>query len=95
MDPDNATLKSGLEEAERAKQAASGGGGGGLFGAQFMAKLATNPNTRAYMGQPDFLAMMREISADPSNLNKHLGDPRFQEALQVSALQGSMRLCHM
>lgn len=85
LDPDNTGLKNGMEEAEAAEHSrgAGGGGLGGMFGPEFMAKLAMNPKTRAYLGQPDFQAMMKDLSVNPGSLSKHMGDPRFQAALQV------------
>jgi len=44
---------------------------------------AQNPQTRGYLSQPDFVAMMQDMSSNPGNMNKYLGDPRFQAALQV------------
>lgn len=48
-----------------------------------MTKLMMNPETRPFLEQPDFLAMIRECAADPSKLTTHIGDARFQKAMQV------------
>ncbi|KAK9823595.1 hypothetical protein WJX72_004113 [[Myrmecia] bisecta] len=88
LDPNNAQMQESLEEAEAAKAGASGGPAGGLGGMfsspDFFAKLTTNPQTRAYLGQPDFMAMMQDVGRNPQNMSKYLSDPRFQNALQVA-----------
>ena len=44
IDPSNAQLKDGLQSVTRAQSNGGGGGGlGGLFGPEFMARLAMNP----------------------------------------------------
>ena len=44
LDPSNAQLKDGLQSVKRAQSGGSSGGGlGGLFGPEFMARLAMNP----------------------------------------------------
>ena len=44
-----------------------------------------DPKTRGYLGQPDFQAMMQDLSSNPSSLSKYMNDPRFQAALSVRA----------
>lgn len=56
LDPSNEGLKKALQEAEAAGKKSPMAG---LFGPQFMAKLATNPKTRAYLSQPDFMQMIQ------------------------------------
>lgn len=75
LDPSNQQMAESLEDSRRAK---SGGGGPNLFGGDFTAKLAMNPQTRPFLSQPDFLAMLRDISSDPQSMSKYLNDPRFQ-----------------
>jgi hypothetical protein len=48
-------MKASLEDAQRSKRSALGGG---LFGPDFLARLAVNPETRGFMAQPDFVAMI-------------------------------------
>ena len=85
LDPSNEQLKSGLEDAESARASARRGPpGGGLFSQpEVLSRLATNPTTRAYLSQPDFMEMMQAINRDPSAMQRYLGDDRFQTALQV------------
>lgn len=54
-----------------------------MFGPQFMTKLMMNPETKPFLEQPDFLAILRDVAADPSKLTTHIGDPRFQKAMSV------------
>ena len=56
LDPNNDGLKKALQEAEAAGKKSPMAG---LFGPQFMAKLATNPKTRSYLSQPDFMQMLQ------------------------------------
>ena len=89
-EPDNALLKSGLEDVELAMNAKKGSDDWmrqivDMFRApDLMAKLATNPATRGYLSQPDFIAMLSEVQKDPSALNKHLADPRMMNVLSVA-----------
>jgi stress-induced-phosphoprotein 1 len=76
LDPENALLKSGLADAKRAsmqpKQQSS------PFGPQFLAKLATDPRTRGFLAQPDFLGLLQQVQRDPNNIGLFLKDPRMQ-----------------
>nr|GFA03661.1 hypothetical protein [Tanacetum cinerariifolium] len=94
IDPNNEALKSGLAEAERAASSArrgSGPGGpggagnlfGDAFGPEMWAKLTADPATRLFMSQPDFVAMMKDLQRNPSNLNLYLKDQRVMQALSV------------
>ncbi|PRW58562.1 Heat shock STI [Chlorella sorokiniana] len=87
LDPSNAQLKHGLEDAKAAAASAAGGfagPAGGLFAQpEVLARLTTNPQTRAFLGQPDFMQMLQDINRNPDAMQKYLGDERFQLALQV------------
>jgi stress-induced-phosphoprotein 1 len=84
-DAANEQLKQGLADAK----AASAGPGptkgwGSIFSSpEYIAKLATDPRTKPLMAQPDFLSMIRDVNANPRNMEKYLADERFQEALAV------------
>lgn len=86
LDPDNGQLQQGLQAAEReAARAQRGGGAGGMFGGpDFIAKLAMNRETRGYLTQPDFMAMMSDMQSSPQNMGKYISDPRFLKALEVA-----------
>jgi len=89
-EPENALLRSGLEDVEiasKAKRESDEGLGQieNMFRApDLMGKLATNPATRGYLSQPDFLTMMSEVQRDPSTLNKYMSDPRMLNVLSVA-----------
>lgn len=82
LDPNNGPCQTGLRDAEAAKAGPSAGANS-MFGPQFMTKLMLNPETKPFLEQPDFLAIIREVAADPAKLTAHIGDPRFQKAMQV------------
>lgn len=81
LDPASQQLQTALKEATEAKAAASKPTG--LFGPEALGKLAMDPRTREYLSQPDFLAMLRDISTNPTHMNQYVKDPRFQKALEV------------
>ena len=89
IDPSNAQLKEGLEAAQKGPEPAKGDG---LFGPQFMAKLAMDPTTRGYLQQPDFMQMLRMMQQNPSLMSNFMSDPRFSKALSVRPL-GARRSC--
>ncbi len=65
-------MRQGLEQAKRAS-APPPPGAGGLFGADFMGRLALNPETRGYMEQPDFLAMLQAVGRNPQQMSMCAG----------------------
>lgn len=82
-DPENALLKEGLRSVESSSRG-SANPGESMFGdPNMMAKIATDPRTRALLQQPDFVAMMSEIQKDPNAISKYLQDPRMMQALSV------------
>ncbi|GAA0157068.1 hypothetical protein LIER_14412 [Lithospermum erythrorhizon] len=84
IDPNNEALKSGLKDAEAA-QARPGKGQspfGDIFsGPEMWSRLTADPNTRAYLNQPDFVRIMQEIQKNPNNLNMYLQDQRVMKSL--------------
>ncbi|KAF6133908.1 hypothetical protein GIB67_040672 [Kingdonia uniflora] len=93
IDPNNDALKSGLADAKASASASAGrsrssGAGaspfGNIFGgADLWVKLAANPNTRAYLQQPDFKRMIMEVQKNPNLVNMYMNDKRMMEALGV------------
>lgn len=90
IDPNNDALKSGLPDAEAASARSSksrGGPGanpfGEAFGPEMWVRLASDPSTRAYLQQPDFVKMLQDIQESPNNLNLYLKDQRIMQALGV------------
>uniref|UniRef100_A0ACD5ZGZ8 Uncharacterized protein n=1 Tax=Avena sativa TaxID=4498 RepID=A0ACD5ZGZ8_AVESA len=67
LDPSNQGLKDGL-----------------MFqGPELWSKIAADPATRAYLEQPDFMQMLREVQRNPSSLNMYLSDPRMMQVLSL------------
>lgn len=90
--PSDDGLKSGLQDAKKAKEAsasASSGAGanpmGGLFGPQMLAKLVGHPKFGPKLGDPSFMAKLRMMQTNP---NLMMQDPEMMEVL--TALLGGM-----
>ncbi|CAI9775537.1 unnamed protein product [Fraxinus pennsylvanica] len=90
VDPNNEPLKSGLDGAEVALAQSSksrAGQGASLFGDAFgpemWVRLASDPTTRGFLQQPDFVKMMQDLQKSPNNLNLYLKDQRMMQALGV------------
>ncbi|XP_022851888.1 hsp70-Hsp90 organizing protein 3-like [Olea europaea var. sylvestris] len=90
IDPNNEPLKSGLADAEAALAQSSksrAGQGASLFGDAFgpemWVRLASDPTTRGFLQQPDFVKMMQDLQKSPNNLNLYLKDQRMMQALGV------------
>ncbi|WOG88436.1 hypothetical protein DCAR_0207671 [Daucus carota subsp. sativus] len=88
FDPNNQALKSGLADAEAAASARpdprpSGSPFGDAFGPDMWTKLTSDPKTRGFMQQPDFVNMMKDLQRNPNNLNLYLQDPRVMQSLGV------------
>lgn len=87
LEPGNAGTKQALEDtiASRASARNGGGGGGaGLFGPEVMSRLATDPRTRSYLTDPEFLNMLQEVQQNPmASMTKFLGNEKFQQAINV------------
>uniref|UniRef100_A0A0E0CP27 STI1 domain-containing protein n=1 Tax=Oryza meridionalis TaxID=40149 RepID=A0A0E0CP27_9ORYZ len=89
LDPSNEGLKAGLADAKKAAAAPprrpppSGVDGiGQMFqGPELWTKIASDPTTRAYLEQPDFMQMLRDVQRNPSSLNMYLSDPRMMQVL--------------
>ncbi|KAL6979701.1 Hsp70-Hsp90 organizing protein 2 [Sarracenia purpurea var. burkii] len=89
IDPNNEALKSGLADAQssaarsRAPPPSSSPFGDIFSGAEMWSKLTSDPTTRAFLQQPDFVKMMQEIQKNPNSLNLYLKDQRVMQALGV------------
>ncbi|XP_047067799.1 hsp70-Hsp90 organizing protein-like [Lolium rigidum] len=85
LDPSNAALTDGLAQARLALPRARGGDAiGKVFqGPDLWTKIAADPATRAYLDQPDFTQMLREVQRDPGSLNSYLSDPRMVQVLSL------------
>jgi stress-induced-phosphoprotein 1 len=90
LDANNAQLKSGLASVQKAMQQEGGPGGdpsGGL-GQMFndpniLQKLAANPKTSAFLADPEFVAKINQMKANPSMTTDFFSDPRMIQVLGV------------
>ena len=71
VDPSNEGFKAELENLKRPPRRQAGG----LFGPEFLGKLAMSPQTSQLMTQPDFLAMIKDVNSNPSNMSKWASVP--------------------
>jgi stress-induced-phosphoprotein 1 len=88
IEPENATLAAGLAEVQAAAARAQGGGRGdpmsNLFNSpDVWAKISTNPTTRGFLAQPDFVQMLSAVQANPSALGSYMQDPRMMQVMGV------------
>ncbi|KAG8374760.1 hypothetical protein BUALT_Bualt10G0029300 [Buddleja alternifolia] len=90
IDPNNDALKSGLADAEEAAAAAARNSRsraanpfGEAFGPDMWARLSSDPSTRGFLQEPDFMKMLQDIQKNPNNLNLYLKDQRVMQALGV------------
>ncbi|KAL1559751.1 Hsp70-Hsp90 organizing protein 3 [Salvia divinorum] len=85
IDTSNDALKSGLADAEAALARPGPGGSPFVeaFGPQMWVRLASDPSTREYLQQPDFVKMMQDVQKSPNSLNLYLKDQRVMQALGV------------
>lgn len=86
--PNDDGLKSGLQDAQRAKEATASANSnplGGLFGPQMIAKLAGHPKFGPKLGDPAF---MRKLSMFQANPQLMMQDPEMMEVL--TAMLGGM-----
>ncbi|KAJ3003097.1 UNVERIFIED_CONTAM: hypothetical protein HDU68_005883, partial [Siphonaria sp. JEL0065] len=93
LEPGNALLKKGLEEAEalafeekNASQSAGGaddaaGGLGKIFGGDVFAKIAGNPKLSPLLAQADYVQKIAEIQKNPNNINTYMQDPRIMNTM--------------
>lgn len=82
--PTDSALQSGLLEVQKLKESAQArpgpGAGGGLFGPQFLSKLAAHPKFGPKLGDPAFLQKLQMMQTNPQLL---MSDPELMEVLQV------------
>lgn len=92
VDPDNAALREGMLDCEKAKSDSLRGGGQGsgmgsianAFGPQLLAKIAASPQHAHLLGDADFIAKLQSVQKNPSELSQHLQDPRFLDVLSLA-----------
>lgn len=93
LEPNNEQFKSGFEAVKRAINAEAQADGvtgdptaglGNMFNdPQLIQKLASNPKTSHLLADSDFMAKLQRIKANPNEMGKELGDPRFLQVMGV------------
>lgn len=84
LEPGNAAMKQSLETAKSRMFGGSSSDQRNPFNdPQLIERLARNPKTAPYLGQPDFAQKLVQIQRDPQALSIHLSDHRIMEALAV------------
>jgi len=88
VEPGLAMNVKGLEDAKREAAAGAGGGGMGMdqLGNVFaqpdvLAKIASNPQTAAHLGDPSFMQKIQELQRNPQAISQHMSDPRILQVM--------------
>ncbi|KAI8812832.1 hypothetical protein BJ742DRAFT_791957 [Cladochytrium replicatum] len=79
LEPTNAQMQKALDDAENELSKEGLGGIGKMFGPDVFAKMATNPQLSPFLSQPDVMQKVKEIQANPRNVNMYLNDPRIMQ----------------
>lgn len=82
LEPNNTLLKEGLAEV-RASAAKSRGFPNPFASAEAFLKLRSDPRTKNYLDDPEFLKTMQELQSNPNSLTTKLTDPKVMTALSV------------
>lgn len=75
-----------LSQVKSQKAAKNRGGGGfpNIFsGPDIIPKLKADPRTASYLNDPDYLALLAQLQANPQSLGAKLQDPRILTTLTV------------
>ncbi|XP_030762728.1 stress-induced-phosphoprotein 1 [Sitophilus oryzae] len=84
LDPNNNQLKEGLSEVRAQKAAKSKGGFPNIFaGPNIIPKLRADPRTAEYLNDPEYLALLAQLQANPQMMGAKLQDPRILTTLAV------------
>lgn len=83
IDPNNAQLKKGLEDARNAVDNSSGPIPGleKLFGPDLIQKVAGNPKLSPYLADMDYINMLENIQQNPRSINQYMSDPRMMTTI--------------
>ena len=85
-DPNNAGLAKGLKDAEERKSAPGAGGKSPQMNQayiQAMMKLLSNPETKDYIGDPEFMKKVQMIMDNPAAFQFLSSDPKIKKAFEV------------
>ncbi|KAJ7569117.1 hypothetical protein O6H91_01G061400 [Diphasiastrum complanatum] len=88
-EPNNEALKSGLADAQAAASRSGDSpfsSGSSPFGNMFQgpevwAKIQTDPKTKGFLQQPDFVRMLQDVQRSPSSMSRYINDPRMMQVL--------------
>lgn len=93
IEPNNAQAKSGVNAVneairrEAAQDQQADMGLGQIFqDPNFLQKLASNPQTASFLGDPTFMEKLNRIRTDPSAIQNEISDPRVMQV--IGALLG-------
>ncbi|RQM25183.1 hypothetical protein B5M09_000762 [Aphanomyces astaci] len=92
-EPNNSACVGGLEEVKKAIDTSSGSNPmAAAFGPDMFAKLATNPRTRAFLQDPDFVRKLQDVQQNPNKLNDYMSDQRMMTVFaELLGFGGMMR----
>ncbi|KAJ3052160.1 hypothetical protein HK097_006806 [Rhizophlyctis rosea] len=82
IEPTNAVLKKGLQDAEDAVADGSDVGGlGNLFSGDVISKIANNPKISHFLQQPDIIMKVQQLQKNPKAINEYMQDPRMMQLI--------------
>ena len=86
-DPENALLKRAVEETEQEQRSPKAAAGGNplaqMFAGDIWSKLGSNPATMPFLAQPDYVQKIKDLQANPSNLQQYFLSFCFLYHLQM------------
>ncbi|KAI9144276.1 stress-induced-phosphoprotein 1-like protein [Paraphysoderma sedebokerense] len=83
VDPNNATLKKGIEDVENAMMSSINDPFKKVLNNDVWGKIAGNPQLSGYLVQPDYMEKMKQLVANPSLINMYMQDQRIMTTLLV------------
>lgn len=85
LDANNEQMKKGLRNAESHLTGPAGSQQINPFGdfPTMLRKLSEDPRTKAYLQQPDYLELLKNMSTNPQLLASNVMDPRISDTLSV------------
>ncbi|PSN52087.1 Stress-induced-phosphoprotein 1 [Blattella germanica] len=84
IEPDNAQLKEGLQEAKALLLDSKGSGMATPFMTpDLFVKLKADPRTRAYLDDPEYVKQIQDLQSNPNSLGQRLNDTRILTTLSV------------
>jgi stress-induced-phosphoprotein 1 len=83
IDPNNAQLNEGLTEVRSQKSQKARSFSNPFSGPDVIMKLRADPRTKAYLEDPEYLALLAQLQSNPQSLGMKLQDPRVLNTLSV------------